>query len=141
MKNQRVIIVDNNVVFREDFKSILENEFSATVIATLDNDKDLLNLNNVVSADLIFINLAVARVTGFQTIKQFIWKIPTMKVIGINSYFSEQIYLIQLIEIGFKGCIDSNNIYSELNEVFDKVTNGRLFFSNTISMTTNSKKP
>jgi len=139
--NPRVIIVDNNRFFREDFKSILENEFSSIVIATLDNDKDLFNLNNVVSADLIFINLAIARVTGFQTIKQFIWKIPTMKVVGINSFFSEQIYLRQLIEIGFKGCIDGNNIYSELNEVFDKVTNGRLFFSNTISMTTNSKKP
>ena len=141
MANPRVIIVDNNRFFREDFKSILENEFSSIVIATLDNDKDLFNLNNVVSADLIFINLAIARVTGFQTIKQFIWKIPTMKVVGINSFFSEQIYLRQLIEIGFKGCIDGNNIYSELNEVFDKVTNGRLFFSNTISMTTNSKKP
>jgi len=131
--NPRAIIVDNNQFFREDFKSILENEFSSIVIASLDNVKDLFNLNDAACADLIFINLAIARGTGFKTIKKFIWETPNIKVIGINAYFFEQLYLLQLIEIGFKGCIDSNNIYNELDEAIDKVMNGGVFFTNSIT--------
>jgi len=127
----KIIIVDNNVVFSRDFKSILETEFSANVVATIDNCEDLLKLKSL-KVDIIFINLAMARKNRFHAIKLFLWTYPKINVIGINTFFTEPKYLLRLIEVGFKGCIDGNNIYNELNDAINKVVNGKMFFSKEI---------
>lgn len=131
METIKIIIVDNNHFFREDFKLILESEFPVKVITIIDSDNELFEINDL-KPDIIFINLAIARRNGFQTIKHFLWEYPQMKVIGINTFFSEPNYLHQLIAVGIKGCIDGDNIYNELNEAINKVMKGSVFFSRRV---------
>lgn len=135
METSKYIIVDNNLVFREDLKSILENEFNASVIYTINNEEDLFQLTDLMVVDIIFVNLSLSRKNGFDTIKRFLWMYPYLNVVGINTFYSEQIYLLQLIEVGFKGCIDGNNIYIELNEVLSRLKNGQIFFSKNVVKT------
>jgi len=126
------IIVDNNNLFREDFKLILECEFRVKVIATIDNEDDLFSMKKEQRVDIIFVNLSVSRRNEFYAMKRFLWEFPHVKVIGINTFFSEVNYLLQLIEVGFKGCIDGNNIYNELNDAIVKVANGGMYFSKKV---------
>jgi len=131
METLKTIIVDNNSFFREDLKLILECEFCTKVIATIENEDELFYLSNQ-NVDIVFVNLTVSRKNEFKTIKRFLWEFPEKKVIGINTFFSEDNYLHQLIEVGFKGCIDGNNIYNELDDAIAKVINGGMYFSKKV---------
>lgn len=131
MKAIKTIIVDNNPYFSVDLKLILESEFSADVIAVIDCEEALYGYQDS-KVDIIFLNLIIARKNSFQNIKRFLWENSQMKVIGINTFLSEPNYLFQLIEVGMKGCIDGNNIYSELTEALTKVLNGGSYFSSRL---------
>ena len=132
MEDLKFIIVESNLVFRDALKAILENEFSAEVISMINCDEDLPHIKKVVEADIIFINLAIAGRNGFETIKRFHWDYPFLKVIAINTYYAEQIYLLKLIEVGMKGCVDGNNISNEIEEAVRKVMQGEIFFSKRV---------
>lgn len=127
----KLVIVENDLVFRDTVRSILENEFS-TRITTITDDEDYIHQKNIVEADIIFINLAIAGRDDFKIIKSFLWDYPFIKVVAIYTHYSEQIFLIKLLEIGFKGCVHGNNIYFELKEVVNKILQGEIFFSRKI---------
>lgn len=131
MKSLKFIIVENNIVFRNAFKAILEKEFSAEVIATMNSIEDLSIQKNLVEADIIFIKLAIVGKDDLDLIRRILWEYPFLKVVGITSH-TEHIYLLKLLEVGFKGCLDINNIGNEIYESVSNVVNGRIFFTEKV---------
>lgn len=132
MNTLKFIIVENNPILRDTFRSILEKELFAMVIATLNSDEELFYQRNIIDIDIIFINLEVAGRSGFETIKRFLWDFPFLRVVGVNTYYAEQVYLLKLIETGMKGCIDADNIHNEIDEAVDNVMRGQLFFTKRV---------
>jgi DNA-binding NarL/FixJ family response regulator len=45
---------------------------------------------------------------------------------------SEKVYLLQLIETGFKGCVFKPEIYSQLGNAINTVMKGNLFIPDNI---------
>lgn len=132
MKNIKVIVVENNLVFRKTFVQFLIEELSVRVIAELDNQEELVTLSNLCSADIIFINKNISGTERLETIKMVLWNYPCLKMINI-SIFSDFVYLNSLVEVGFKGFIDCDNIFNDLNNALENVMKGQYFFSKNIA--------
>lgn len=131
MKNLKFIIVEDNEVFRETLKKFLTDEFSSKVIAEFHNGEELMNLDSIYASDIIFINLVLPGVDGFEITKKILWKYPLLKIVGIT-FYTDDVYLLQLFEAGFRGCIDKNNIFEEVAEAVEMVLSGHYYFSNNI---------
>jgi len=127
MKKFKFIIVDDNNEFRKALRALLEIEFSAEIIAEASNGKEFLNLVNSYQADYIFMDIYMPEMNGIEVTKPFLWKYPQTKVIAVTMHI-EKMYLLQLIEIGFKGCIFKNNVFDELKNALDTIEGGKLYF-------------
>jgi DNA-binding NarL/FixJ family response regulator len=138
MKGLKFIIVEDNIVFRETLKRFLTDEFSSKIIAEVSCGEELTKLNNINAADIIFMNLILPGVNGFEITKKILWDYPFLKVVGI-AFFPDDAYLLQLFEAGFKGCLDKNNIFNEISEAVETVMDGQYYFSSSIVRNFNCK--
>ena len=131
MKDLNFILVDDNEIFRETLKKFLTDEFSSKVVAEVNRGEELLTIDNIHVADIIFINLVLPGVNDFEIVKRILWNYPLLNVIGIT-YYTDGIYLLQLVEAGFKGGLDKNKIFDEVADAVGTVMGGNYYFSSSI---------
>lgn len=127
MEKLKVIVVDDSKRFRESLKLLLENVFNVEIIAEASNGNEFLALEEAFVSDIIFMDLCMTNGNGWDTAKEFIDKYPNAKIVAVTM-FTDKAYLVQLIEIGFKGCIYKNDIIHHIKNAIDSVMNGRLYF-------------
>ncbi len=130
--NIKVIIVDDNIQFRKHFKNYIENKLNYKVIAEASNGIEFLKLSNIYRADIVLMDIAMDEMDGFETTKRAIWDYNKIQVIAVTMH-SEKVFLIKLIETGFKGCVFKNRIFEDLPKAIDEVLQGDLFFPDGIN--------
>lgn len=134
MEKLKVILVDDSKSFRDSFKYLLENAFNAELIAEVSDGSEFLALANAHQADIVFMDLCMDKTNGWETAKKYLDENPYSKIIAVTM-FSDKAYLVQLIEIGFKGCIYKNGIMDHIKNVIEFVMAGKLYFPQNIKFT------
>ena len=127
----KIIMVDDNVSFRTDLKRFIESDQKCKVIAEASDGKAFLELNCIPTADIILMDIVMDRMDGIEATRRALWVYSYLKIIAVTMH-SEKIYLIQLIETGFKGCVFKFDVYNQLKEAIDKVLNGNLYIPKSI---------
>ena len=127
----KVIIVDDNKIFRESLKYFLENMFSYEVIEMANDGTEFLSIENTHEADAILMDIEMPNINGIEAAKMALYDQPWLKFIAITNY-SDRAYLMDLLSAGFKGCVFKNNIYEELNEALSKLSNNQSHFPKDI---------
>jgi DNA-binding NarL/FixJ family response regulator len=124
-------MVDDNVSFRTDLKRFIESDQNYKVIAEASDGKAFLELTNIPTADIILMDIAMDRMDGIEATRRAFWVYSYLKIIAVTMH-SEKIYLIQLIETGFKGCVFKFDVYNQLKEAIEKVLKGNLYIPKNI---------
>src|SRR5271166_3895570 len=103
MKKLKFIIIDENLEFRNAFKAFLLDQYDAVIIGEASNAKDLPQIKGIIRmADIIFIDLMMTNKSGIALAKELLWFYHhSLKIIAITMQV-EKVYLITLIEAGFK---------------------------------------
>jgi DNA-binding NarL/FixJ family response regulator len=127
----KIIMVDDNVAFRTNLKKYLEASLGYEVIAEASNGRLFLDLPNLRDADIILMDIAMDEMDGIEATKLVLWHNPKFKIIAVTMH-SEKVYLLQLIEAGFKGCVFKPEIYSQLANAIRTVMEGDLFIPDNI---------
>jgi len=127
MEKLKIILVDDNLKFRESIKDLLIHVFKHDVIAEADNGLEFLNLSKTLLPDIILMDLSMPQVDGFEATKKYFWDFPKSKIIAVTNHV-EKAYLLKLIEVGFKGCIFKYNIFDEVQPAIESVMSGELWF-------------
>jgi DNA-binding NarL/FixJ family response regulator len=128
---KKIIMVDDNIPFRTNLKKYIESDLNCSVIAEASNGREFLEIPSIYLADVILMDIAMEEMDGIEATKKALWKHPNLKIIAITMH-SEKIYLIQLIEAGFRGCVFKPDIYNQLALAMDTVMKGKIFMSDTI---------
>jgi DNA-binding NarL/FixJ family response regulator len=131
MKPFKVILVDDNQVFRSALKKLLMAEYNAEIIGEASGADELKQINDWLSADIIFMDIMMPGVDGITLAKEILWIKPQLRIIAITMHV-DKVYLYSLLGAGFKGCIFKNNLYNELYIAFETVMSGKLFFPKDI---------
>jgi DNA-binding NarL/FixJ family response regulator len=135
-KLENIIMVDDNVQFRTNLKIYIERALGLKVIAEASNGREFLNLPNLTKADIILMDIAMDEMDGIEATKRALWIHPYLDIVAITMH-AEKIYLVQLIESGFKGCIIKSDIYSHLRTALKTVKQGKLYIPDNILLDRN----
>lgn len=120
IKALKLVLVDDNNLFRDDLKFFLENKLLHVVIAEAASGEEFLALKNLSEADIILMDLSMDPMSGFEATKKILWDFPDLKIIAITMN-SENVLLMKLLETGFQGFIFKTEIYKSLENVLQSV--------------------
>ena len=129
----KVIVADDNPTFLEGIKYFLQKDKTHQVIASVNNGKELLNLPAKQEADVILLDINMPEINGIETAKELVWNYPYIKILAITMY-QDKVYLRELIEAGFKGCVFKTDLFNQLPIALKTVAEGSIYFPENISM-------
>ncbi len=127
----KIIIVDDSDSFRDILKLYLQVQLKHEVIGEASSGERFLEMKNLHECDVVLMDIAMGQLDGFETCKFAVFKFPHIKVIGITMHY-ELVFLIKLIESGFKGFVNKTDIFDKIEEALDTVNKGNLYFPNEL---------
>lgn len=126
-------MVDGNVQFRTNLKTYIESDLGCKVIGEASNGRNFLELPNIASADIILMDIAMDEMNGIEATKRALWVHSHLKIIALTM-LTEKIYLVQLIEAGFKGCVFKQDVFNHLPVALKTVMEGKLYIPKKIPL-------
>ncbi len=129
----KLIIVDDNQYFRETLKDFVTNGLQHEVIAVAASGNDFLKIENIHEADVILMDLEMKNKDGVNATNEILIVQPWLKIIAVTMQI-ENLFLEQLIETGFKGCIFKTEVFADLQKALKEVKAGSFYFSKQIAI-------
>lgn len=126
-------MVDDNVQFRSNLRKYIESDLGCSVIAEASNGREFLELLNTEVPDIILMDIAMDEMDGIEATKRALWINHNLKIIAITMH-TEKVYLLQLIEAGFKGCVFKPDIFNHLSNALKIVMDGELYIPEKIPL-------
>jgi DNA-binding NarL/FixJ family response regulator len=134
MKALKIILVDDNLTFRNAFKNLLIHEFDADIIGEASGADEFKALQGKYhESDIIFMDVMMPGADGVVLTKYTLWRYPTLKFIAVTMHV-DQVYLNTLLEAGFKGCIFKTNLFQEISIAMKTVLDNCLYFPDYITL-------
>jgi DNA-binding NarL/FixJ family response regulator len=122
-----IIIVDDSPIFLEGISTFLNKENEFEIVACFTSGIMLMNNINNYRPDLILLDISMPGLNGIETAIRLNWYRPELKLIAITMY-QENVYLKQLMEAGFHGFVNKNNVYEKLSQVIHRVLKNEFVF-------------
>ncbi|MBN1951081.1 MAG: response regulator transcription factor [Bacteroidales bacterium] len=135
----KFIIVDDNQIYRESVRFLVESVYHHEVIGTASNGKEFLELKNINDADIILMDIEMPVMNGSEAAKMALWHNRSLKFIAITSY-KDRAYLIDLVSSGFRACIFKDSIYDEFEATIELVKNNVMQFPKDIRIDSNKNE-
>ena len=132
IKGVKIILVDDNIHFRTALKRLLHNQFGCEIIAEASDGDEFLALSNLGLADIVIMDIMMPNKDGLKATDEINCRYPLLKIIAVTMH-CDKVYLKELIEKGFKGCIFKNNLYDKIYEAIETVMNNQLYFQKEIN--------
>lgn len=127
-----IIIVDDELLFREGMKRILGELTSYQIIGEAENGQQLLDiLENGMLPDLVLMDLSMPVLDGPKTLEILMEKYPDLKVAILSSYYDPGI-IVKLIEMGAVSFMAKNTPPTELVEGLDKILTSGFHYTSYI---------
>ncbi len=132
-KEIKIIIVDDNLVFRNVARNFLQSEFNYRIIGEASGGKEFFTLPNIHQANIILMDLQMPEVDGYYITKEMLKDYNYMKVIAITMH-TEKAYLQELIRVGFKGCVFKPDFYKNIQDAIISVNSNKYYFPQQINL-------
>lgn len=134
MKNLKFVVVDDNVTFLNGIIFYLEHILLHEVIGYALNGKEFLDqMDNYYEADIILMDVQMPEFDGIEATKRFLSFYHNANVIAVTN-FPDIVYLRELINAGFKGCVFKNRIYEDLTSAIETVKKNKLYYPDNIKL-------
>ena len=119
----KVMIADDHSLIREGIRQLLEFDGSIEVIGEASNGIECLEKLEVLSPDVLLLDINMPEMNGIDVLKQLKEKKSDVKVL-ILTVHNELEYLLMAIDIGVDGYILKDSESSELKKAIDIVYKG-----------------
>ncbi len=133
MKKVSIMLVDDNITFRETFKLIMSRYEDYEIVGEAENGVQALKLLDKFVPDLVFMDIQMPEMDGIEATKRMSWKYPFIKFIAVTMH-SNEAYIHKLLKAGFKGCIFKDNVCDELDGALIQLANNTYFFPENIKL-------
>lgn len=124
----KLIIVDDNIKFREGLKFFLETEFNFDIIGEASNGIEFLNLSNIADADVVLMDLNMPEKDGYEAAFEASEKFKNIKIVAITNQL-EKVYFNHIMQSGFKACLSKEDIFHEIIPAIQKVIRNEYYIS------------
>lgn len=100
-----IMIVDDQLLFREGLKTVLNLEESVNIISAVASGKEALSLLNPTALpDLVLLDIRMAEMDGVETVKKIKQTYPEIKVLMLTTFNDEE-YIMEALANGANGYV------------------------------------
>lgn len=124
----KIIIVEDNSMFRKSIGTMLEKEEIAKVIAEATNGQEFLDIIDKHEPDLVLMDIAMPIMDGSEATRLALEKHPDLYILALSS-FGDETYYYKMVEAGVKGFVLKDANVSELEQAINTVAEGGSWFS------------
>ena len=126
----KLIIVDDNKQFLNTLRLFIQENLNHTVIAVAESGEEFLKIDPITirDADIILMDIMMNQLNGFETTKQITWLYPNLKIIAVTMHI-EKVFLNEVLEAGFKGCVFKSEIFDTLEKALNEVSSGHIYIN------------
>lgn len=124
----KIVLVDDHAIFLKGLTLMLNECSMFKVIGEASNGLEFLQLLEVVTPDVVLIDIKMPVMNGVDATRQAIEKYPDLKIMALTM-FSEHKYLRLMAEAGANGFIQKNVGKEELEYSIQTVYRGKTYFS------------
>ncbi|TXK49832.1 response regulator transcription factor [Pontibacter qinzhouensis] len=128
-----VIITDDHKIIRDGIIALLHNDPAITVVGEASNGKELIELLDSVTPDVVLLDINMPELDGFETTKYLKQHYPNVKVL-VLSMLDHESYVNRVIELGASGYILKNSGKEELSAAIRLVSSGHIYISSTVAL-------
>jgi DNA-binding NarL/FixJ family response regulator len=119
----RIVLADDNPLFRQAFRSLLEKRSHLEVVAEADSGQSAIEKAAEHRPDLVFMDISMPLINGIDATKEITSRFPGIKVIVLSVYevnegFSEKAY-----EAGAFHYLTKTSSREEIFSAIDRVSN------------------
>jgi DNA-binding NarL/FixJ family response regulator len=129
-EKMQLILVDDNPYFLEGITAYLSKLEQFEIVAVFSSGSSLLEELDNYDPDLILLDIEMPWLSGLETAKRLSSHGMKLKLIALTMYY-DGIYIKRLIEAGFMGFVNKNNVSENLLHVINLVLKGELAFPET----------
>lgn len=127
-----VVVADDHEIFRQGFKAMISHYEDLEVIGEAENGRELVELVKNLQPDLAFVDIMMPLLDGIDATRDIAALAMGTRVIAL-SMFSDDVYVIDMLQAGASGYVLKNTRYEELIKASRIVLNGGHYFCNDAS--------
>lgn len=129
----KIGIADDEALFRQGLKAILQNEDSIDVLFDAEDGKDLLyNLKTAEpKPEIVITDLKMPNLNGVEVTKVIRKKYPEIKIIALTSYFSKP-FILNMISIGAVAYLAKNSAPELMIKTIKEVHKNGFFYGEVV---------
>src|SRR5687768_12421835 len=136
-KQIRFMIADDHVLLRETWKTLLHQNPAFSVIAECINGAEAIEIAQTHNPDIIFMDINMSPVNGFEATQEITRLMPGIKIIGI-SINNQPNYALKMLKAGAKGYLTKNTSLQEIMEAITEVLKGETYICREIKSKINT---
>lgn len=107
IKERRIVIVDDQQLFMEGLKNIIELEDDLKVVGTAKDGREGCELIKILQPDLVLCDIRMPEMNGIELLRTIKGEMPDMRILLLTT-FEEDEYLIQALSLGACGFMIKN---------------------------------
>ena len=127
-----ILLADDHRIVRQGLRRILEEHPQMEVVAEASDGREAVQLALEKKPDVVVMDIAMPHLNGMEAARQILRRLPATKILVLSMY-SDESYVVQVLEAGAKGYLLKDSADAELVEAVQAVSNGKSFFSPLIS--------
>ena len=129
----RIIIAEDQDMFREGLKVLLEHHDDIKIIGEADNGRHALDLVSREKPDVLVTDIQMPEMDGIELTKEIRLSYPEVAVIGLTM-FEDSHLIIDMLEAGAKGYLVKTSNKQKLVDAIYSVHKGAMYFCDTSSL-------
>ncbi len=128
----RIVLADDHTIVRQGIKRMIEGLGDLTVVGEASDGIELLNLLNILDADLVILDISMPNLRGIEATRELKKILPDVKVLILTMYKDKEL-LYQAISSGADGYVLKEDSDKELYSAIETVRQGGVFISPRLS--------
>jgi DNA-binding NarL/FixJ family response regulator len=123
----RIVLADDHELFRDGFKTMIDDHPEIVLVGEAKNGRDLLQLTMALQPDVILTDIKMPELNGIEATKIITRDFPFAVVIGFSTYHEDH-FIIDMLDAGAKGYILKSATKNEVVEAIYAVHARKPYF-------------
>lgn len=128
----RIAVADDHVLFRKSLKLLITSFGNMEVVAGASNGKELLEILETVSVDILLLDLQMPEMDGFETCRKVNELYPDIKILVLTLRDDAET-IREVVELGVQGYFTKNTDPSELENAILKLSDDGFYFEKSLT--------
>lgn len=132
-KEIKIALVDDHALFRNGLRSLIDGKHNCRVVAEANDGADFLANSEAMSADIVFMDIAMPNLSGDKATALALKQNPNLKIICL-SMFGDEKYYSRMVEAGAKGFLLKDSSIDDVFAAIDAVSNSEEYICKEVML-------